>query len=153
MTVVCTILITRMQQKYRPSELCKISAAADGNGVPNLTRKVLYLLPSHRHTCHQEQYYCRHFLTHCPSATTQEQYGSPPTDRPSDSLRNLSAYLTLANARDKLGFDPANYGLTEQEAGNIAYAFSVYDTNDNGKLDLSELSTLWCVCCACFHNS
>ena len=74
----------------------------------------------------------------------QEQYGTPPTDRPSSSLRNLSAYLTLANARDKLGFDPASFGLTEQEAGNIAYAFSVYDTNDNGRLDLSELSTLWC---------
>eukprot|EP00798_Chlamydomonas_sp_ICE-L_P017160 gene17160-23471_t len=62
--------------------------------------------------------------------------------KPSDSLRNLSSYLTLANARSTLGFDPATYGLTEKEAGNIAYAFSVYDTNDNGKLELNELSAL-----------
>lgn len=35
------------------------------------------------------------------------------------------------------------YGLTEKEAGNVAYAFSVYDSNEDGKLDLRELGKLW----------
>jgi hypothetical protein len=61
------------------------------------------------------------------------------------TLQNLSAYLTLANARDRLGFDPARYGLSEAEAGEIAYVFSTYDVNDDYKLGLSEIRRLWWV--------
>ena len=35
-------------------------------------------------------------------------------------MRNLTALLTLARAKEQLGFDPEKYGLTEQKAANIA---------------------------------
>ena len=53
----------------------------------------------------------------------QEQYGdssTPSSGSARDSLRNLSALLTLARAKENLGFDPAQYGLSEKQAGNIA---------------------------------
>jgi hypothetical protein len=37
-----------------------------------------------------------------------------------DSLRNLSALLTLARAKEDLGFSPEAYGLTEKQAANVA---------------------------------
>ncbi len=46
-------------------------------------------------------------------------------------------------ARESLGFKPEAYGLTEKEAGNIAFAFATYDTNQNFKLEPSELGALW----------
>lgn len=58
------------------------------------------------------------------------------------TLQNLSAYLTLVRAKDLYGFDPAQYGMSEQEAGNIALVFSKYDSNENGRLELSELKAL-----------
>lgn len=44
------------------------------------------------------------------------------------TLVNLSAYLTLDRAREKFGFDPANYNLSDNEAGQIATIFSRFDT-------------------------
>lgn len=52
-------------------------------------------------------------------------------------------FPSVAQARDTLGFRPENYGLNDQEASNIAYAFAVYDTNQNFKLEPSELGALW----------
>ncbi|GLC46155.1 hypothetical protein PLESTB_001195900 [Pleodorina starrii] len=58
------------------------------------------------------------------------------------TLQNLSAYLTLAHAKERLGFEPARYGLSEAEAGEIAYVFSTYDVNDDYRLELSEVKRL-----------
>jgi hypothetical protein len=58
------------------------------------------------------------------------------------TLSNLSAYLTLSNARDKYNFDPAKYGLTDSEAGQIAVIFARYDLNDDMRLEESELRRL-----------
>jgi hypothetical protein len=60
-----------------------------------------------------------------------------------DTLSNLSAYLALQRAEEKYGFDPAAYGLTEKDAANIAAVFAEFDVNDDGRLELSELRTLW----------
>jgi len=73
------------------------------------------------------------------AAILREQYGETPKD---NSLRNLGAYLTLAQAREKYNFMPEQYGLTDREAGNIAYAFSEIDTNQNFRLEPNELSRL-----------
>jgi len=72
----------------------------------------------------------------------QEQYGGEQAAANASSLRNLSAYLTLARAKEQLGFNPEAYNLTEKQASNIALAFSTYDTNDNGKLEKAELANL-----------
>ncbi|PNW88143.1 hypothetical protein CHLRE_01g016300v5 [Chlamydomonas reinhardtii] len=58
------------------------------------------------------------------------------------TLQNLSAYLQLSHARETLGFDPARYGLTAAEAGEIAYVFSCYDKNEDYRLELSEVKRL-----------
>jgi hypothetical protein len=71
----------------------------------------------------------------------QEMYGQS-TGEARDSLKNLSAMLTLSRAKSDLGFDPGQYGLTEKQAGNIALAFSEFDLNDNGSLDISEIGNL-----------
>lgn len=60
----------------------------------------------------------------------------------SSTLYNLSAYLTLSNARDKYGFDPAQYNLSDREAGEIATIFARYDLNDDMRLEESELRRL-----------
>jgi hypothetical protein len=59
------------------------------------------------------------------------------------SLANLSAYLTLQRAEELYGFEPAKYGLSEAQAADIAGVFSRYDTNEDGKLEKSELRQLW----------
>jgi hypothetical protein len=59
-----------------------------------------------------------------------------------ETLSALSALLTLQKAKDELGFEPAKFGLSEKQAINIALAFATFDTNDNGKLDKSELNAL-----------
>lgn len=69
----------------------------------------------------------------------KEQFDGMP---PASTLQNLTAYLTLVKAKESTGFDPATYGLTESEAAKIAIVFAQYDTNENGKLDLSELKRL-----------
>lgn len=58
------------------------------------------------------------------------------------TLQNLSAYLTLSRAKSS-GFSPEAYGLSEADAGEIAYVFSLYDLNDDARLELSELKKLW----------
>jgi hypothetical protein len=60
------------------------------------------------------------------------------------SLANLSAYLALQRAEEVYGFEPERYGLTEAEAADIAGVFSRFDVNDDGRLEQSELRTLWC---------
>ena len=60
-----------------------------------------------------------------------------------DTLKNLSAYLALQRAEERYGFDPSRYGLSEPEALRIAAVFAEFDVNDDGKLELSELRTLW----------
>jgi hypothetical protein len=50
------------------------------------------------------------------------QYGDAATNKSGsarDSLKNLSALLTLARAK-QLGFDPQKYDLSEKQAANIA---------------------------------
>lgn len=59
-----------------------------------------------------------------------------------NTLQNLSAYLTLSKARADYGFNPADFGLSDKEAGDVAYVFTTYDTNDDNKLELSELKNL-----------
>lgn len=59
------------------------------------------------------------------------------------SLANLSAYLTLQRAEEVYGFEPAKYGLSEAEAADIAGVFSRFDTNEDGRLEQSELRQLW----------
>lgn len=59
------------------------------------------------------------------------------------TLANLSAYLTLQRAEDKYGFQPSKYGLSEAQAADVAGVFSAFDRNDDGRLELSELKTLW----------
>eukprot|EP00882_Tetradesmus_deserticola_P001774 GHRQ01001906.1.p1 GENE.GHRQ01001906.1~~GHRQ01001906.1.p1 ORF type:complete len:351 (+),score=150.42 GHRQ01001906.1:100-1152(+) len=55
-----------------------------------------------------------------------------------DTLANLSAYLTLYRAEAQAGFDPASVGMSESEAANIALVFGEYDLDDNGRLDINE---------------
>lgn len=58
------------------------------------------------------------------------------------TLRNLSAYLTLQSAKEKYGFDASQYGLTDAQAADIATVFAEFDSNDDGRLELSELRRL-----------
>ncbi|WIA41955.1 hypothetical protein OEZ86_009259 [Tetradesmus obliquus] len=55
-----------------------------------------------------------------------------------DTLSNLSAYLTLYRAESQAGFDPSSVGMSEAEAANIALVFGQYDLDDNGRLDSNE---------------
>lgn len=41
------------------------------------------------------------------------------------------------------GFQPDKYGLSEAQAADIAGVFSRYDTNEDGRLEQSELRQLW----------
>jgi hypothetical protein len=59
------------------------------------------------------------------------------------SLANLSAYLTLQRAEEMYGFEPAKFGLSEAQAADIAGVFSRFDTNEDGRLEQSELRRLW----------
>lgn len=60
-----------------------------------------------------------------------------------NSLANLSAYLTLQRAEEVYGFEPEKYGLSEAQAADIAGVFSRFDTNEDGRLEQSELRQLW----------
>ena len=52
----------------------------------------------------------------------QAEAGSASQGRQS-SLKNLSAFLTLSKAQDR-GFDAAKFGLSSDEAADIATVFS-----------------------------
>ncbi|KAK9828622.1 hypothetical protein WJX72_001138 [[Myrmecia] bisecta] len=58
------------------------------------------------------------------------------------TLSNLSAFLTLQKAEER-GFDREKYGLSAEEAGQIALTFAKYDSNDDMKLELSEMRRLF----------
>ncbi|MEW5307791.1 MAG: hypothetical protein WDW36_010167 [Sanguina aurantia] len=58
------------------------------------------------------------------------------------TLQNLSSYLTLSRAKDKYNFDPAMLGMGDKEAGDMAFEFSKFDTNDDERLELAELGNL-----------
>eukprot|EP00879_Flechtneria_rotunda_P014749 GHRR01015413.1.p1 GENE.GHRR01015413.1~~GHRR01015413.1.p1 ORF type:complete len:136 (+),score=54.13 GHRR01015413.1:499-906(+) len=58
------------------------------------------------------------------------------------SLANLSAYLTLQRAEEVYSFIPSKYDLSEAQAADIAGVFSRFDTNEDGKLEQSELRAL-----------
>ncbi|KAL4428570.1 hypothetical protein ABPG77_008882 [Micractinium sp. CCAP 211/92] len=57
-------------------------------------------------------------------------------------LKDLAVYLTLEKAERLYGFDPAKYGITEEQAANIATVFTTYDADDNGVLSLDEFQRL-----------
>ena len=63
------------------------------------------------------------------------------SDEEFDTLKNLTAFLTLSKAEEK-GFKPSDFNLSDQEAGSIATVFSRYDTNDDMMLEQSEVSRL-----------
>ena len=50
--------------------------------------------------------------------------------------------MTLSYAENNFGFEPSKYGLTEEEAKDIAVVFSRYDQNEDGVLQTSELGNL-----------
>lgn len=69
-----------------------------------------------------------------------QQDGDAPIPR--STLASLAAYLTVQHAEEKLGFKPADYGLSEKEAADIAVVFAMYDTNENFVLEREELSRM-----------
>ena len=58
------------------------------------------------------------------------------------TLHNLAAYFEYANAKEKFGFVPSNYGISEQEAMRIASLFSEHDKDGTGELDGDKLKVL-----------
>ena len=58
------------------------------------------------------------------------------------TLDSLAVYLTLQKARELHGFNQEEFGLTDDEANDIARVFSLYDSNDDYRLDLAEFETL-----------
>ena len=68
---------------------------------------------------------------------------STVADPPSaaDTLKSLSALLTLARAEER-GFEPASLGISRDEAADLAAAFARWDVNDDGMLQPEELAAL-----------
>lgn len=58
------------------------------------------------------------------------------------TLQELTAYLVLSNAESKYGFTPEKYALTSAQASSIAVEYAKWDTNDDGKLELSEFEKM-----------
>eukprot|EP01025_Chloroclados_australasicus_P015603 TRINITY_DN17514_c0_g1_i1.p1 TRINITY_DN17514_c0_g1~~TRINITY_DN17514_c0_g1_i1.p1 ORF type:complete len:378 (-),score=48.34 TRINITY_DN17514_c0_g1_i1:292-1341(-) len=61
---------------------------------------------------------------------------------PAATLDSLAVYLTLDKARRMFDFEPEQFGLSEEEAVNIARMFSKFDTNDDFRIDVNELERL-----------
>lgn len=61
--------------------------------------------------------------------------------QPADTLRNLTVFLTLQKAEEK-GFSPEKYGLTPDQAADLAGVFAKYDLNDDMVLEPSEVRQL-----------
>ena len=74
------------------------------------------------------------------SCAAQNKQGGGGDDE-FDTLKNLTAFLTLSKAEEK-GFNPSDFNLSDQEAGSIATVFSRYDTNDDMMLEQSEVNRL-----------
>lgn len=60
---------------------------------------------------------------------------------PADTLQNLQVFLTLQKAEEK-GFSPDKYGLTPDQAADLAVIFTKYDINDDMVLEPSEVRKL-----------
>ncbi|BDA43763.1 hypothetical protein COCOBI_04-7790 [Coccomyxa sp. Obi] len=61
---------------------------------------------------------------------------------PADTLKNLQVFLTLQKAEQK-GFQPEKYGLTSDQAADLAIIFTKYDVNDDMVLEASEVRKLF----------
>lgn len=61
---------------------------------------------------------------------------------PADFFRDLSSYLTLQQARERAGFDPASVGLSPADAADIAASFAEVDSNGDGRIDFAEFRQL-----------
>ena len=61
--------------------------------------------------------------------------------QPADTLKNLTVFLTLQKAEQK-GFTPEKYGLTPDQAADLASIFAKYDLNDDMVLEPSEVRRL-----------
>ena len=59
-----------------------------------------------------------------------------------DMLSDLGAYLTLSKAETSFGFEPADFGISEKEAADIATIFSKFDLNDDGVISREEFKKL-----------
>ena len=82
-----------------------------------------------------------HTLEHMTAHPVQEQ--AQQAVGTGSTLVNLSAYLTLDRAREKFGFDPANYNLSDNEAGQIATIFSRFDTVSPSEILASIVASFW----------
>jgi hypothetical protein len=60
----------------------------------------------------------------------------------SDTLRDLTAFLTLQRAEQKENFDPSALGITEKQAMDYALVFGEVDENEDGALSSEELRRL-----------
>ncbi len=60
---------------------------------------------------------------------------------PADTLKNLQVFLTLQKAEQK-GFQAEKYGLTSDQAADLAIVFTKYDVNDDMVLEASEIRKL-----------
>lgn len=56
-------------------------------------------------------------------------------------LSSLATYLLMTKAEEQ-GFDYEKEGMSYEEAGDIARLFNEYDTNDDNRLDLGEVTAL-----------
>jgi hypothetical protein len=74
------------------------------------------------------------------SAAAAAEEGNAPLRRP--TLVSLAAFLTLQDAEERGGFRPADYGLTEAEATDIAAVFAMFDSNENFVLEEGELGDM-----------
>ena len=77
-----------------------------------------------------------------PRSLLQEQGASGSQ---SSMLNDLGAYLTLDRAEKQYGFSAKQYGLTDEQAGQVAVAFAQFDLNDDGVLSIDEFRKLWWV--------
>jgi hypothetical protein len=58
-----------------------------------------------------------------------------------DTLKNLTVFLTLQKAEEK-GFTAEKYGLSPDQAADLASVFAKYDVNDDMVLEASEVRRL-----------
>ena len=71
-----------------------------------------------------------HPLPFAPSLPPPAQKKLPSVGE-ADSLETLAGYLVLSKAETEQGFNAAEYGLSDEEAGRLAMQFARYDSNDD----------------------
>jgi len=59
-----------------------------------------------------------------------------------DTLSNLSAYLIMDEASERMGLRVGDYGLTGEEAQRAAKWFARYDENGDRRIEPRELARL-----------